>query len=170
MRAFKKFTQCFFCALFCEPFSAQCLLYNHHPFTHLCMMWENTFSCVSQEARSGFAYELSDLAFLNQTRGSKITGFSMASKQNRLRAHNQPLSLCSPIKTYLLIAEENNHIITCVQHRAPAGTKERRCRDMTGAAKQQRKHNILSASCASDAHSPTETSLHVSNFPEAGQA
>lgn len=43
MRAFKKFTQCFFCALFCEPFSAQCLLYNHHPFTHLCMMWENTF-------------------------------------------------------------------------------------------------------------------------------
>lgn len=80
------------------------------------------------------------------------------------------LLLCSPIKAYLLIAEENNHIITCVQCRAPAGSMERRWRDMSGAAKQQRKHNILFASCSSHTHSPTEINLHVSNFAEAGQA
>lgn len=96
MTAFKKFTQCFFCVLFCEPFSAQCLLCNHHPFTHLWMTWENIcVLSVPYQARSQFAYKLSDLAFLNQTRGSKIAGFNVASEQNRLKAHSQSLALQS---------------------------------------------------------------------------
>lgn len=59
----------------------------------------------------------------------------MASKYNRLKAHNHSLLLSSPIKRYLLIAEQDNSIITCIQHGAPAGKMKRRCRDMTGVAK-----------------------------------
>lgn len=50
-----------------------------------------------------------------------------------------------------------------------AGSMERRWRDTSGVAKQQRKHNILSPSCSSHTHSPTEINLCVSNFAEAGQ-
>ena len=94
----------------------------------------------------------------------------MASKYNSLKAHNQPLLLSSPIKTYLLIAEQNNYIITCIQCGTPPGKMERRCRDMTGAAKQQKKHNMLFASCSSETHLPTEISLNASNFAKAVQA
>lgn len=62
------------------------------------------FSSVSSEARCGFVYKLSVLAFLIQIKGSKVTGFNMASKYSTLKAHSQFLLLSSPIKNYLLIA------------------------------------------------------------------
>lgn len=94
----------------------------------------------------------------------------MASKYNRPKAHNQSLLLFSPITMYLLIAEQNSYITTCIQRGDPAGKMERRCRDTTGVAKQQTKQNMLFASCWSETHLPTAINVNDSDFAKAVRA
>lgn len=93
----------------------------------------------------------------------------MASKYNRFKAHKQSLLLSSPIKMYLLVPEQDNYMITCIQCGAPVGKMKTRCRDMTGVAKHQKKYMLL-ASCSSETDLSTEINLKASDFAKAVQA
>lgn len=124
MRAFKKFTTCFFCTLFHEPFQLSvCFTIITPSLTYVWCGKIRSYLCLSKQDLD-LLTSFQTLLFWIRPGDLKQQVLIWQANRRGSKLTITPL-LCSPIKVYLLIAEENNCIIPCVQCRAPVGTREK---------------------------------------------